>query len=73
MFVLANDPEVQFEVLSFDNSLHESPLRNFRPEVVLALRILHKHGFERPVDDCEERCLRQIENALKQLGMRRAK
>jgi hypothetical protein len=73
MFVLPHDPdEVEIDVMPFDNSLHESSWRNFRPETVLALRILHKHGFEQPVDDSEERCLRLIENALQQLGIRRA-
>ena len=73
-FVLPHDPdEVELEVAPFDNSTHESSRRNFHPEIVLAVRILHKRAFEQPVDACEERCLRQIESALQQLGIRRTK
>jgi hypothetical protein len=63
--------EAEFDVLPFDNSFHESPRRSFRPEIVLALRILHRRGFDRPLDDCEKQCLRQIEATLKQLGLTR--
>jgi hypothetical protein len=73
MAVLPQDVgETEFDVLPFDNSLHENVRRNFRPEIVLAFRILHKHGFDKPADDYQKRCLRHIENALKQLGLRRA-
>ena len=73
MAVLPQDVgETEFDVLPFDNSLHENARRSFRPEIVLAFRILHKHGFDKPADDYQKRCLRQIENALKQLGLRRA-
>jgi hypothetical protein len=72
-FVLPHDPgDAEFDVLPFDSSFHESARRGFRPEIVLALRILHRHGFDQPVDPCEEGCLRQIEGALTQLGIHRA-
>jgi len=64
--------EAGFEVLPYDNSIHESPQRGFRPEVDLAIRIVHKHRFEQPVDDCESHCLAQVESRLKELGIRRA-
>ena len=73
MSVLPHNPgETEFDVLPFDNSLHENVRRNFRPEIVLAFRILHKRGFDKPVDNCEKDCLRQIESKLRQLGFRRA-
>jgi hypothetical protein len=72
MSVLPHDEgEAEFDVLPFDNSIHESARRNFRPEIILAVRILHKHGYGQPVDNCEERCLRQIEGTLSQLGLGR--
>ena len=73
MAVLPQDAgEASFDVLPFDNAFHENLRRGFRPEIVLALRILHKRGFEQPLDDCEKRCLRQIESMLKELGLKRA-
>lgn len=67
-----NGNDAEFEILPYDHGVHESPKRGFRPEVVLSLQILHRHGFNQPVDPCEERCLRQMENRLKQLAVRKA-
>jgi len=61
-----------FEILPWDSSVHQSPRRGFRPEVVLGVQIVHKHGAEGPVDDCEQRCLHDVEQRLKQLGIRRS-
>src|SRR5215472_9504718 len=58
-----------FEILPFDNSIHESPRRHFRPEVVLGVQIVHKHGSEQPVDDCEQQCLHDLEGRLRKLGI----
>jgi hypothetical protein len=71
--VLTGDQSTtDFEILPFDNSVHESPRRGFRPEVVLGVQILHKHGSEQPVDDCEQQCLRDLEHRLRKLGIPRA-
>ncbi len=63
--------EVEFELLPYDNAVHESLRRGFRPEVVLAIRIVRRCQLA-PVNGCEERCLRQVENRLKELGIPRA-
>ena len=61
----------RYEISRFDRGLHESAKRRFRPEVVLAIGILHReHGFD-PVDACEERCLKEMEEKLRGLGARR--
>lgn len=57
-----------YEIESYDQALHYSPKRGNRPEVSLALRILHREGFERPADDCEVRCLSEMKARLKELG-----
>jgi hypothetical protein len=62
--------DAALEVLAFDNAIHESPNRQFRPEVVVGLRIFKK-GIGEPLDASERRCLREIERALRQLGVRR--
>jgi hypothetical protein len=62
-----DEGEAEFEIAPYDHSIHESPKRSFRPEIVASVRILHKHGYGRTVDDCERRCLRQIEDKLRQM------
>jgi hypothetical protein len=52
-----------------DNALRETPKRRFRLEVVLGIRILHRHGFDQPVDECEEVCLKEMRQKLKELGV----
>ena len=39
-------------------------------EVSLTLRLVHREEYERPVDACEERCLKEIRESLKALGAR---
>ena len=52
----------------YDQSIHYSPKRGNRPDVVLPIRITHREGFERPVDECERLCLKEIEQRLRELG-----
>lgn len=58
-----------YDVQPFDNALRETPKRRFRLEVVLGMRILHRHGFDQPVDECEEMCLKEMRQKLKELGV----
>ncbi len=55
----------------FDQSLRYSPARRNRPDVILTVRILHREGFDRPVDDCQDRCLKEMEQRLRELGASR--
>lgn len=59
-----------YEIEPYDRSLHLEPKRKFRPEVALTMKILHRHGFDQPVDQCEERCLKEMKEKLEQLGVR---
>lgn len=57
----------EYEIPPFDASLHgtaRGPL-----EVVLPIRIEHRHNFFDPVDGCEERCLKEMEGTLAELGV----
>ena len=56
---------------SFDQALHLTHKHNLQPEVVLTLKILHRQGFNDPIDECEERCLKEMEDTLTALGVRR--
>ena len=60
----------QYEIQSFDRSLHKAPKREFRPEVALTLKILHRQGFDQSVDACEERCLTEMREKLAKLGVK---
>lgn len=57
----------QYEIVPFDQSLHAAAGGRF--EVMLPIRIEHRHGFFGPVDDCEERCLKEMQQKLAELGV----
>lgn len=66
------DRKSRYEIGVFDSSIHYSSKRKFRGEVGLTIRILHKGKFDDPTDDCEVRCLNEMEQKLKALGAERA-
>ena len=57
-----------YEIRVYDQAIHYPPKRGNRPEVVLPIKILHRHGFESPVDDCEVLCLNDMKLRLRALG-----
>ena len=57
-----------YEITPYEHALHYSAARGYRPDVTLSVKILHRHGFDQPVDDCEVRCLGEMKERLKQLG-----
>jgi hypothetical protein len=57
----------QYEIPPFDRSLHASAGGEF--EVLVPIRIEHRHSFFDPVDACEERCLKEMVEKLKELGV----
>jgi len=61
-----------FEILPFDNSIHESPRRGFRPEIVLGVHIVQKRGVDQEVDEREQQFLHEVERRLHKLGVPRA-
>ena len=60
-----------YEVNIDAESLNYAPLRKNRPDVRLTIRILHRSDFDRPIDECEVRCLKDMEKALSELGARK--
>lgn len=61
----------RYEIGAFDRALHIAPRqRHSRAEVVLTVHILHRSDFNREVDDCENRCLKEMRQRLLQLGIR---
>ena len=57
-----------YEIGPFDRSIHYWPLHSNRPDVLLTIKILHRRGSDQPVDECEDRCLEEMEARLRELG-----
>ena len=61
----------RYEIQAFDHALHVASAKRFRRrEVVVTIVIMHRSDFNRPVDDCENRCLKEMRQRLSQLGIR---
>lgn len=52
----------------YDASIALSSRRHMRKDVVLTIEIVHRDQFDRDLDECETRCLHDIESALQALG-----
>ncbi|MCS6806151.1 MAG: hypothetical protein RMM98_15115 [Acidobacteriota bacterium] len=59
------------QILPYDAAVHQSPRRRFRPEVILTIKILHRHDhrFDAPVDHDEELCLKHLREKLAAIGI----
>lgn len=57
-----------YRIEIYDGAIHYTPKRRNRPEVELPIKILHRSGFELPVDQCEVRCLTEMKQRLSELG-----
>jgi len=60
-----------YEIGPFDRAIRYWELHSKRPDIVLTIKIVHRQGYERPVDECEDRCLREMEARLRELGASR--
>jgi hypothetical protein len=58
----------RYEMDPYDQSIHHSHARGDRPDVSLTVRIFHREDFHKPLDDCQERCLSEMLQNLKNLG-----
>lgn len=60
----------RYEIGAFDHAFHIAPRnRKSRNEVVLTIHIMHRSDFNREVDECEDRCLKEMREKLVQLGI----
>ena len=59
----------RYEVEIHDHAIQGRAQRKFRPEVTVSVRILHRQGFDQPVDACERTCLQEMEEKLKSIGV----
>jgi hypothetical protein len=51
-----------------DTNLRYSGVRGNRPEVTLSIKILHRTGFDVPIDESERDYLEKAKARLRQLG-----
>lgn len=58
----------RYEIGPYEPALRYSAARGSRPDVTLSVKIVHRRGFDQPVDQCEVRCLEEMKQRLKQLG-----
>ena len=58
----------RYEIGPYEQALRYSAVRGNRPDVTLSLKIVHRRGFDQPVDQCEMRCLEEMKQCLRQLG-----
>ena len=58
----------KYEVTVDSQSLSYSHQRGDRPDVGATIRILHRGPWDEPIDDCQERCLKDMQQALGELG-----
>jgi len=56
------------DVQIFDHAVHYAPERGNQPDVALTIKILHRSGIDRPVDECEVLCLNEMKARLSQIG-----
>ena len=63
-----DDRASKCEIESYNPSISYSPERGNRPDVTLTIRVLHRNGFERPVDGSEVPCLREMQQRLREIG-----
>lgn len=59
-----------YEIEGFDRALHMAPDVKDRDEVRLEVKIVHRHDFFAPIDDCEKQCLSEMKEKLRRLGVR---
>jgi hypothetical protein len=53
----------------FYPALYDSRVVPDADEIALSIRLVHREGYEQPVDACEERCLKEIVARLRELGI----
>jgi putative ABC transport system permease protein len=58
------------ELTPFRPALYDSRVVPGADEVSVTIRLIHREGYDRPVDACEERCLKEIRARLRLLGIR---
>lgn len=59
----------EYVIAPFDQTLHMDAAHKLRPEVRVTVKIEHRGNKRAPLDDCEWRCLSDMEASLKRLAV----
>jgi hypothetical protein len=68
MDAFSSTQDVHIESYSDGQSIRYSPARGNRPDVTFSVKILHRNGYERPVDENERAFLDKVKRRLRLLG-----
>jgi hypothetical protein len=60
--------ESLYQVEIENQTLSYAQERGDRPDVRATVRIVHRHGWEQPIDECEVRCLKEMKQSLCEIG-----
>lgn len=61
----ASDTEIE----PFDQSIRYWSQHGKRPDVILTVKVLHGNDYALPVDQCEDRCLKEMEQRLREIDV----
>ena len=68
--VPSSDNSVRYEIDAHSQSIMSAPRLGDCSFLTLSIRILHRQGFDQPIDACEISCLQQIREHLEEIGVR---
>lgn len=61
----------RFEIAAYDRAWHIAPnARHGRKEIVVTIKIFHRHNIDAAIDDCQQQCLNEMRQKLADLGVR---
>jgi hypothetical protein len=61
----------RFEIHAFDRAWHIAPKQRWsRNEITVNIKIMHSHDVDAPLDDSQERSLKEMRTILRKLGVR---
>jgi hypothetical protein len=67
-FVVPHDERpTRLELEPARPALYDSKVVPGADEIALSIRLVHREGYDQPVDKCEERCLKEILAKLREL------
>lgn len=67
--VPSEDRATRIEIEPFRPALYESTVVPGVDEIAITIRLVHRDGYDRPIDACEELCMKEIRQRLRALGI----
>ena len=59
----------RYDIEILDDAIYYAAERRERPDVALKIKILHRYGYELPVDGSDIHCLNEMKQRLRELGV----